>query len=236
MRVAIEKGMGIGNYSDCLATTTYETNLPYALRFMIDNEIGGMTWIRIEKKNWVLRHQDRKASVCQIELDVDNYNNVECLPCEGEYSKIAPLRILSFDIECSAAEGKFPTPKTDPIIQIANIVKIQGEHETFVRNVFTLKSCAPIVGSKINSFESEHEMLKEWRNFVKEVDPDILTGYNIVNFDFPYIIDRAEFLQIYQYPTFSKLKNTISRVKSTTLSSKALGTRDSKEINMEGRI
>lgn len=79
-------------------------------------------------------------------------------------------------------------------------------------------------------------MLKAWRDFVVEVDPDIITGYNIVNFDFPYIIERAEHLMINHYPTFSKLKNTISKIKSTTLSSKALGTRDSKEINMEGRI
>jgi DNA polymerase delta subunit 1 len=45
-----------------------------------------------------------------------NYNDVECLPGDGKYSKIAPLRILSFDIECAAKAGKFPTPKTDPVI------------------------------------------------------------------------------------------------------------------------
>jgi len=55
---------------------------------------------------------------------VNNYNHVIGLPCEGEYSKIPPLRILSFDIECSAEAGKFPTAQTDPVIQIANIVKI----------------------------------------------------------------------------------------------------------------
>ena len=53
-----------------------------------------------------------------------NYNNVKSMPCEGEYSKIAPLRILSFDIECAAEAGKFPQPNADPVIQIANIVKI----------------------------------------------------------------------------------------------------------------
>jgi DNA polymerase delta subunit 1 len=43
-------------------------------------------------------------------------------------------------------------------------------------------------------------------------------------------------LKIEKYSTFSKLRNTYSRIKQTTLSSKALGTRDSKDINMEGRI
>ena len=105
-----------------------------------------------------------------------------------------------------------------------------------MRNVFTLKSCAPIVGSKVYSFNTEQELLSKWRDFLREADPDIITGYNIVNFDLPYIIERAQFLKISDYARFSKLKNSFSRIKQTTLSSKALGTRDSKDINMEGRI
>lgn len=86
----------------CFGQVTYESNLPYALRFMIDNEIVGMSWIRIAEKKYIHRPPDRKLSNCQIEIDVIDYNSVECLPCDGEYSSIAPLRILSFDIECSA--------------------------------------------------------------------------------------------------------------------------------------
>jgi DNA polymerase delta subunit 1 len=33
---------------DTFETVTYESNLPYALRFMIDNEIVGMSWIRVK--------------------------------------------------------------------------------------------------------------------------------------------------------------------------------------------
>jgi len=83
---------------------------------MIDNEIGGMTWVKINKKCWEIRPKEKKETHCQIEFDVYDYNNVECLPCEGKYSKIAPLRILSFDIECAAQAGKFPTPSCDPVI------------------------------------------------------------------------------------------------------------------------
>ena len=42
-------------------------------------------------------------------------------------------------------------------------------------------------------------MLRAWRDFLIEVDPDIITGYNIVNFDLPYIIERAEFLKESQF-------------------------------------
>lgn len=133
-------------------SVTYESNLPYALRFMIDNEIVGMSWIRVNAGQYVIRPYSLKKSNAQIEIDIENFNDVECLPCEGDYSNIAPLRILSFDIECSADKGRFPQAQIDPIIQIANIVKIHGEKEPFVRNVFTLKECAPIVGSQVNSY------------------------------------------------------------------------------------
>jgi DNA polymerase delta subunit 1 len=36
-------------------TTTYESNMPFALRFMIDNDIVGMQWIQIQGGKYVLR-------------------------------------------------------------------------------------------------------------------------------------------------------------------------------------
>ena len=75
-----------------------------------------MSWVRINAGRWNIRNPSQKASHCQIEFDVNNYNDVIGLPCEGEYSKLPPLRILSFDIECSAEAGKFPTAQTDPVI------------------------------------------------------------------------------------------------------------------------
>ena len=83
-------------------------------------------------------------------------------PAEGEWQKIAPLRILSFDIECQGRKGVFPQAEVDPVIQIANMVVNQGENDPFVRNVFTLNNCAAVVGSEVISFEpkEENKMLK----------------------------------------------------------------------------
>jgi DNA polymerase delta subunit 1 len=46
---------------------------------------------------------------------------------EGDWQHVAPLRILSFDIECAGRKGVFPEPKIDPVIQIANVVSIHGK-------------------------------------------------------------------------------------------------------------
>ena len=60
-------------------------------------------------------------SRCQIEVDVSWEDFISHEP-EGEWSTIAPIRILSFDIECAGRKGIFPEPEKDPVIQIANMV------------------------------------------------------------------------------------------------------------------
>jgi len=73
--------------------------MPYALRFMIDNDIAGMQWIQIQAGKYILRPSNTKDSTCQFELDIIDFRDVEPVPLKVD-SKIAPLRILSFDIEC----------------------------------------------------------------------------------------------------------------------------------------
>lgn len=40
---------------------------------------------------------------------------------------------------------------------------VQGEEKPMVKNVMTLKSCSPIVGADVMSFETEKEVLLAWR-------------------------------------------------------------------------
>lgn len=56
--------------------------------------------------------------------------------------------------------GVFPEPDKDPVIQIAAMVIRQGEAEPFARTIFTLKDCAPIVGTQVQCFNKEIEMLE----------------------------------------------------------------------------
>lgn len=56
--------------------------------------------------------------------------------------------------------GVFPEAEVDPVIQIASMVQRQGEKEPFIRTVFTLQSCASIVGSQILCFTQEKQLLQ----------------------------------------------------------------------------
>ena len=99
-----------------------------------------------------------------------------------------------------------------------------------------MKNCAPIVGTKVFSFKDETDLLYAWREFVRVLDPDLITGYNIVNFDIPYIIGRAEALNLQQYAKFGRVREVLTKVRDSTFTSKTLGTRETKDINIEGRI
>lgn len=63
LRPHLESGVRLAG-RDVLSSVTYESNMPYALRFMIDNEFGGMSWVRIGAKNYTLRHHTQKKTHC----------------------------------------------------------------------------------------------------------------------------------------------------------------------------
>ncbi|XP_076045368.1 DNA polymerase delta 1, catalytic subunit isoform X3 [Oratosquilla oratoria] len=227
-----------------VAYEAYESNIDFEIRFMTDTHVVGCCWIELPAGSWKSREEKDFVSRAQIEVDVA-WDKFIAHPPEGEWSRVAPFRILSFDIECAGRkvynkQGRlincvFPEPNHDPVIQIGNMVQCQGESEPFIRIIFTLKECAPIVGAKVKSYEQEKNMLEDWAIFLRQVDPDIITGYNIGNFDFPYLINRAKHLKCDNFFKLGRVKNIRSNIKEVTLQSKQMGKRENKIVNTEGR-
>jgi len=81
------------------------------------------------------------------------------------------VSILAFDCEMLAEMG-MPDPKKDPIIVIS--VK-SGEYENIING------------------DDEKAVIREFIEVLKEIDPDIIVGYNQDNFDWPYLKKRATF-------------------------------------------
>jgi len=59
------------------------------------------------------------------------------------------------------------------------------------KHMFSLGETESIEGVQIYAFNDEGEMLSAWRLFVIQMDPDILTGFNVLGFDLPYLLQRA---------------------------------------------
>ena len=91
---------------------------------MVDCKVRGASWLTIPagKHNARLKFE----TTCAYECTVD-YRDIIPHEPEGDWADIAPMRILSYDIECAGRKGIFPEPEHDPVIQIATMVQCQGK-------------------------------------------------------------------------------------------------------------
>lgn len=174
----------------------------------------------------------------EVSIPVFYKNSYEVIPVKycnirglnkGEKVGIVDLAVMSIDIECITSDGssRFPIAKLDPIIQIGVATNDEKKY------IFTLNTCDEIDGVEIFSFETEYLMLQSFIAFINETNPDVITGYNIDGFDFPYILERMKNLKI--KPTFSR-DGSIVNAKKDVFGSKQLGFRDSYQISCNGRL
>ena len=213
---------------------TYDS-VDYVLRFMIDTGITGMSWVEVPPSKYHRIASRDQQSNCQIEASA-RYQDVVAHDNDGEWAKMAPLRVLSFDIECAGRKGIFPEATHDPVIQIGNVVTRFGEMKPFIRNVFVLDTCSPIVNTQILEFDAEEKLLMAWKQFMEKVDPDVIIGYNIANFDFTYLLQRARHLKCGGFPYWGRLKGRPSKEKEDRFSSKQMGNRETHSTNIPGRL
>ena len=118
-------------------------------------------------------------------------------------------------------------------------MSVYGQDKPIVQNVFTLKGCLPIVGAQVITSEHESEMLMKWRAFLEAADPDIITGYNVQNFDIPYLLNRAEALggsSLAGFAQWGRIRNAKAKMRDTTFQSAAYGKRQNVETTIDGRV
>jgi len=208
----------------------YESNLLPMLRLMHIRKLNAVGWVTINEFKEI--ENPKTYSKINIEckwtdlIALDKMNNQN-------------FTIMSFDIECVSCDGSFPNAEreTDKVIQIGATLSRYGEDECYYKHIITLKSCDPLEGIVVESYENEKEVLLAFSKLIRKLDPDIITGYNIKGFDFNYLNERAKILQINtQFARMSRIKNDISEFVIKDLSSSALGENKLKYFDMKGRV
>ena len=91
----------------------------------------------------------------------------------------------------------FPPVQGDRVIQIGTVAYRYGDKTSCSRHIITLGSCDPIPGCEVVACETETQVLLAWRDHMLDLDPDIVTGYNIFGFDYKYLCDRSIKLECY---------------------------------------
>lgn len=83
----------------------------------------------------------------------------------------------------------------------------------------------------------EKKLLDTWRIYVNNINPDVITGYNIFAFDYTYMYKRAQFHHIKDFGRMSRLKNfNAEQLTELKLSSSALGDNILRFPDVPGRV
>lgn len=110
-----------------------------------------------------------------------------------EEIEVPVLKIYYIDIEVMAKEG-FPDSNNpeDPIIAISVRDSKTNKTTTFGYDYFHLrKYTGEYEGMRYLHCENEEELLRRFLKFMEMYPCDIISGWNIWNFDLPYIINRS---------------------------------------------
>ena len=150
---------------------TWEADVPYTRRFLIDSGI---------------------------------YNGIEVLDNQKytNYDSIVPsivdieLLVMFIDIEVGTGDG-FSTPEKAeyPVISFSFGTNRSNKIFTYIlkenRDKIEYEKDWVIV-----YFNNEKDLLLSFCDIVEKIQPDIVTGWNIVNFDFPYLENRFKNLDL----------------------------------------
>jgi DNA polymerase I len=157
----------------------FEADIPFATRFMIDCRLTG----GVQAPGSPVDYRKLQPA------DVD-----------------APARICILDIECEDHRG-FPEPNRDAIICITCWDSFEDAYASFILDPGTPLSSIRVPSEdglengcfcadrhSMTVCRDERTLLRAFVDYIKGRDPDILSGWNFVEFDLPYITRRMEFL------------------------------------------
>uniref|UniRef100_A0A6C0DGX0 DNA-directed DNA polymerase n=1 Tax=viral metagenome TaxID=1070528 RepID=A0A6C0DGX0_9ZZZZ len=149
------------------------------------------------------------------------------------------------DLVAAVSKSKIPDLTNiidfgDPVIQIGTT--LTRDSKTLDRHLFVWPSCDPIEDITVHVFKDEQGMIEGWFEWLVEVNPDILIGYNVFGFDERYLWGRADELGLTgpRSPVhgLNRLLDTGAEVKceEKRLSSSAMGDNFLYIMTTQGRL
>ena len=142
---------------------TYEADVRFAMRYLIERGIRGSLEIRGE---------GREAAGLGVVFDDPNVAPADWTP---------RLRVLSLDIE------------TDPTARRLLAIGLYGGG---ISEVLLLTPEGTTCPESAQGFATERELLAAFARRVRELDPDVLTGWNVVDFDLSVLARLAGRLHV----------------------------------------
>lgn len=150
--------------------------------------------------------------------------------------------IFSFDIECYSDNHRAMPDQFNAlhvITMISCMYQRYGDPSSRRTYLIVLGDCLPLreVDSTVEVIRvaTELEVIDTFGRLIRETDPEIITGYNIFSFDYPYMEDRLK-RQLCNWPVLGRLPGVKATAHIQSWNSDAYGQQTIHNVLMDGRI
>ncbi len=222
-----------------LSCNVWESQIPVTRKLLTIQDVKYCQWFRVYGK---LVDDDNRISTLKNEYlaEWDSMCAISLEECSGWMSRPG---VLAFDIECYSDKHRAMPDKHNAkhvAYMISCVYQRYKKPETRRRYGIVIGDCNNIPEEKlahceIISVKSEYEMVKAFGDVIMKTDPEVITGYNIFGFDYPYLDHRIK-RRMQEWPAMGRIIAEPSKMSSTSWNSGAYGHQSLDILQMEGRI
>jgi DNA polymerase elongation subunit (family B) len=217
-----------------VATRIWETHIPVERKLLTLRNSKFCQWFKI--LGIKIKDKD-KISVSDDEYIVD-WRSLNPIPGEETVSWLTHPGVLSFDLETySDRHNAMPDSLCSKhVIYLCSVVYQKFlQKETRKKVIILYGDCSETDLAEVIKVKTEIELLEIFKDLIKKFDPEIITGYNILNYDNPYMEDRLK-RKLKDWGCLGRLIGVKTEMKHTSWSSSAYKNQDFHILQMNGRI
>lgn len=178
------------NKKTAISLAVLEADISLDRKFCTNRGILYTDWINIQGTNTLNRVSRYKD---MPELDVSYHSVSKCT--DPLYLNIQiNMTIFTFDLECySDNVGKFPNAFHGPdeifmiSVTVHKYMQYEGAKKYLLHTVEVNDNDKPVERIK---YKTENDLINGFVDLIVKTNPAIITGYNILGFDIPYIYNR----------------------------------------------
>lgn len=219
--------------------TVWEDSISIVRKLLTVRDVRYSQWFTV-----AAHKVDPESKISTLEREyVAEWDTMQIVPPEQCTGWSTQPGVLAFDIECYSNNHRAMPDKYNALhvaYMISCIYQRYRKAETRKRYGIVIGDCNHIPPEKLDNctvitVNTEYEMVEAFARIVRESDPEILAGYNILGFDYTYLDHRVK-RWLKQWPSMGRIDGEIPNMNSKTWKSGAYGHQSINILQMEGRI
>lgn len=255
----LKRPANIKNYGK-VEIKVLENNISMVRKIFSLRKCNYAQWFKITGTEIPIGHPERTTvagknnRIKEVLIDWKNLNPIPNSKTKGWSSS---PDIFAFDVETYSNNHKrMPNElcADNYAYMIQGVAQRQGQRHTRRRYAFLIGDCNEVnVGLatkvtfngethyldpsvKIVRVKTEPELIKAYAKVIMEEDPDVVTGYNIMSYDYKYLDTRLSMFYMESWPQMGRLIGTIPIMTKREWKSGAYGHNVVCNLEMDGRI